>query len=45
MTFHMVLLVLFLLTPVLKFNAPSTADKYRDIAVAMGVKNTERYEY
>ena len=30
-----------LLTPVLKFNAPSTADKYRDIAVAMGVKNTE----
>ena len=30
-----------LLTPVLKFNAPSTANKYRDIAVAMGVKNTE----
>lgn len=27
-----------LLTPVLKFNAPSTANKYRDIAVAMGVK-------
>ena len=34
-----------LLTPVLKFNAPSTADKYRDIAVAIGRKKYRRYEY
>ena len=30
-----------LLTPVLKFNAPATADRYRNVAVAMGVEGTE----
>ena len=30
-----------LLTPVLKFNAPATADRYRNVAVAMGVEGIE----